>query len=311
MNNFTYDGQYPGFVNGEWIVDERDGHTWLNIPGSSVLDGFPKEVSIHFMEKPKEYGNPNINLSDSIFSIPAFKFDQILKRNKPIPNERDYYEIVIGHDVDLVVPPHVPPGVTIGSIILQNNETKKLINVINLRNMITLDLLRDIKLHFAVAIRTAVYGLAAFNNVDLGDGRFITFDSFYIESPIEDWVNGKTIYSSPEDYTSFSTALPNNNSWFELYSTIAGYGNDMLKGPDGKVVSKPDGTPVMQLQGTFEIIRGFTGIKSIKMPFCPGISLVMRVTEFNDNGIKTPYLNLLTEKFVNFNFITRLIEVSR
>lgn len=311
MKNFNYDGQYPGFVNGEWIVDERDGHSWLNIPGVTILENFPAEYSVHFMENPKEYGNPNINLHDEVFSIPSFKFDNVLKRTKPKLNQQDYYEVIVGQEMLIDLPSNIPPGVTIGSILLRDKATGRFVNVINLRSIVAFDLVRGINLKFGVGLRIAQYGLVTFTNIDLGNNRRITFDSFYIESPKSVWEAGKTVYSSPEDYLAFSNQQPTNDSWFENYCQIPKYSEDMLKGPDAKHVSKPNEMSTMQLKGTFELIRGFTGIKSIKMPFCPGVSLVVRITEFNDNGTVTPYLNLTTEKYVNFNFITRMIEVSR
>lgn len=311
MKNFNYDGQYPGYVNGDWVVDERDGHVWLNIPGVSVLENFPKECSLHFMENSKAYGSSNISFSDEIFKIESFKFDKILKRNKPAVGSRDYYETIIGNEINTSLPDDIPPGVTVGSIIISDKVSGKILNVINLRNVLVFDMVRDIKLYFAVAVRTAEYGLTTFTNVDLGNGRSITFDNFYVESPISVFESGKVAYSSPEDYLRFANTVPPTGNWFESYCNIGKYGEDQLIGPNLTCALNEEGLGTLNLEGEFQILRGFTGIKSIKMPYCPGLSLVMRITEFNDNGVKKPYLDLGTEKKVNFKFVTRMVEATR
>lgn len=311
MNNFTYDGTYPGFSNGEWIVDERDGNIWINLPSKTVLQGFPKDYSIHFMENPIKVGATNINWSDEIFNIPSFKFDSILSRQKPKLNVRDYYETIVGRVVNLPIPASLPPGVTVSSIVLKDKVTNQAVNVINLLNVLVFDLTRSVSLHFGVAVRIATYGLVSYNNIDLTKGRSISFDTFYIESPITDFTSGLTRYSSPEDYNTFSSSLTSDGNWFELYSTMGFYPTSMLTGPRGVFAVGTTGLPRMTLSGLFNPIRGYTGIKSIKIPYCPGVSLVINVTEFNDNGVKTPYLDITNEKRINFQLTSNLIEVSR
>lgn len=311
MKNFNYDGQYPGYIDGEWIVDEQDGHVWLNLPSTSTLESFPEDIIIHFMENPKEYGNPNITFSDEVFEIRGFKFDNILKRNKKQTNIRDYAEVIIGHDLSTNIPDHIPPGVTIGSIILSNEQSGKIINVINLRNVLVLDLVRKVKFHFGVAVRVAEYGLVSFNNVSVDNTRSISFDSFFVEAPIENYLEGKTTYSSPEDYQNFLSTLTNSSDWFTRYSEMPKYDSTALIGPNVIKKPGPQGLTIMNLEGAFELVRGFTGIKSILMPYCPGVALAIRFTNFHDHGTDTPYLNLLTEKFIKFNFLTRMLEPSR
>ena len=311
MENFNYDGTYPGYVDGQWLVDERDGHVWLNIPNISLLETFPNNFSLHFMQTPKAYGDDNLNLSDEVLSIDDFSFDKILKRNQPELNVRDYYEVIVGKVLDFTIPDYIPKGVTIGSIVIKSKLTNKPINIINLRNILSLDILQNVKLHFGVAVRTALYGLTAFENVNIGNDRTISVDTFFIETPISDYQDKVVKYSSPTDYTNFLSKLTNTDDWFRRYSEIPVYDSSALGGPVFSLDKNQDGLTIINLKGNFEIIRGFTGIKSIQIPFCPGISVVLRVSEFNDKGIKTPYLNFTNGRFINFNIVTRFIEVAR
>lgn len=311
MENFNFDGTYPGYVDGDWLVDERDGHVWLNMPNVSLLESFPNSFTLHFMETPKAYGDSNLNLSDEVFSIDDFTFDTILQRNEPKVDVRDYYEVIVGKIVDVTIPNHIPKGITIGSIVIKSTLTNKPVNIINLRNVLSLDILRDVKLHFGIAVRTAPYGLTKFENVNLGNGRTISTDTFFIEAPITDFQNKVVKYSSPEDYIKFLESLANSEDWFKRYGEIDIYDSSSLRGPTFKLKPGPEGLTIVNLEGIFEIIRGFTGIQSIQIPFCPGISVVMRITEFNDKGTKTPFLNFTDGRFVSFNIVTRFIEVSR
>lgn len=311
MENFNYDGTYPGYVDGEWIVDERDGHVWLSVPNTSLLESFPNQMSLHFMETPKAYGDSDLNLNDELFSVDSFSFDNILQRNQPETNVRDYHEVIIGNILDLQVPDYLPKGITVGSIVIKNKASNKPVNIINLRNVLSLNILREIKLKFAIAVRVATYGLSTFNNVNLGNAKTIDIDTFFIESPLLDYQEGRVRFSSPEDYSNFINSLPANDDWFKLYSQMSSYGLDSLKGPTFKLKPGPEGLTMINVEGIFEIIRGFTGVKSIKIPFCPGISAIIRINSFNDLGTVTPFLNFTNGKSINFNIVTRFIEVSR
>lgn len=311
MENFNYEGTYPGFVNGDWIVDERDGHVWLNIPNVSLLESFPGHMSLHFMETPKAYGDSNLNLSDEIFLVDNFSFDEILERNQPKENVRDYYEVIIGKVLNLEIPNHIPKGVTIGSIIIKNKLDNIPVNVINLRNVLSLNVFRNVKLKFGVAVRVAPYGLNSFKNIDLGNGKSIDVSVFFVDSPLIDFQEKNVRFSSPEDYNSFIDSLPFGDDWFKLYSQMPTYGLDSLVGPMFKLRLSNDGLTTINLEGPVGIVRGFTGIKSIKIPFCPGISAIIRIDSFNDYGTVTPFLNLTNGKNINFNIVTRFIEVNR
>lgn len=311
MKNFAYDGDYPGYVNGTWKVDEKDGHIWINLPNVVPLQGFPYPFSLHFMESPKEYGRTNFIMSDEVMVIDDFKFDTILKKTYPKVGEQDYYGTVVGHEIDQPVPAHVPKGVTIGSIVIKSKHNNKPIAVINLRSVLALDIVRKVKLRFGVDVRVATYGLATFKDVDLTKGRFMTGDIFYVPAPVEHYRDKRVLVSSPEDYQQFLSSLTNNEQWFSEYSKMQHYSLGSLVPPDFKLITNAEGFTVVNLEGRIKMISGFTGIKSIMIPFCPGISAVIRFTSFTEDSKVYNHLDTTKENFINFNIVTTFAEVIR
>lgn len=311
MNNFNYDGNYPGFVNGEWIVDEKDGHIWISIPGAGVLEGFPHPYSLHLMETPKEYGNAHLDVSDEVMVFDNFKFDSILKSSVPKPGIQDYFETIIGKEITANIPAHVPEGVTIGSIVIKSKVLKKVVGVVNLRTTLSLDILRKVELRFGIAMRVADYGLVSFNNVDLGKGRSMSLDTFFVPAPIRQYQDNMAIFSSPEDYQSFLANLNATTSWFKDYSSMPKYALDSLAPPAHSVKTDSEGRNYIQIRGNVTIKKGFTGVKSIQLPFCPGVNAVIRVNKFIEDGVEKDYLDLTKEKFIDFSILTNFIEVIR
>lgn len=311
MNNFTYDGTYPGYVNGEWIVDERDGHVWLNVPGHALLQSFPKTMTLVFLETPKEYGISNLSISDEVMRIDNFTFDQVLSRKKPVTGSSDYYEVTIGKALSLTLPDDVVPGITIGSIALIDKEINQVVSVVNLRDTISMSWQRTIDFKFAITLRTATYGLVSYPNVNFGNGITSSLDVFFIDAPISEFNEGRVKYSSPSDYTNFLNTLTNNNEWFARYSEMPTYGATTLLGPNYKLLKGEDNLTSINLQGDLTAVAGFTGIKTIRIPFCPGISAVIRFNTFANPTGQFTYMTFVDKTPINFNILLGLIEVSR
>lgn len=310
MKDFNYDGTYPGYVDGEWIVDERDGNIWLNIPGRLFLQGFPRAMSLHFMESPKEYGVTNLSLNDEVFSVKPFMFDEVLSRHKTKGGFADYVEVIIGKVLDLTIPDYIPPGTTIGSIVIKD-ENGIPCNVINLRDILTMNYLRTLDFKFGVAVRMADYGLLEWNDVDLGNGYQMSCDTFFVESPIYLYNDGITKYSSPQMYQAFMNSLTNTNEWFERYCEIPSYSPTALIGPQFTLKSTEEKYTLINLAGELQAVQGFQGIKSIKIPFMPGVSAVIRFRKFKSPLGEWDYIYFNEKEEINFNVITRLIEVNR
>ncbi len=311
MKNFNYDGQYPGYVDGDWVVDEKDGHLWLNLPNAAVLEGFPDAFSLHLMESAKEYGISNFITNDEVMVFDNFKFDTILKSSHSDGISADYYEVIVGNDITVDVPAHIPEGTTIGSIIIKSKRENKNIAVVNLRTVLSLDILRKVKLRFAIALRTASYGTMTFNNVDLTNGRTMSVDTFFVPAPIDHYKEKRVLVSSPTDHTVFNGTLTNENEWFDRFSEVPYYTLDSLVPPPFTVVKGPAGLSVINVSGTVEIKKGFLGIKSIMIPFCPGLSAVIFIKDFVENGELKTYLDLEQEKYINFGVVTNFLEVLR
>lgn len=311
MKNFIYDGSYPGYVDGHWIVDERDGHIWLNVPGHALLQSFPKTMTLVFLETPKEYGTPNLSIADEVMRIEDFKFDQVLARKKPISGSSDYYEVIVGKEIVLTLPDHVIPGINIGSIALIDKEINQIVSVINLRDTISMSWQRTIEFKFAIAIRTATYGLVSYPDVDFGNGIKASLDVFFIDAPINEFNEGRVKYSSPTDYTNFLSTLTNNDEWFSRYSEIPTYSAISLLGPTYKLLKGNDNLTSINLQGELTSVSGFTGVKSICIPFCPGISAVIRFNSFSNPSGHFTYMTFDDKTQINFNILLGLIEVPR
>lgn len=310
MKDFNYDGTYPGFVDGEWIIDQRDGHNWLNIPGHPTLQGFPRTMSLHFMESAKEYGVVHLNLNDEVFSVEPFNFDTVLSRKKVKTGSNDYVEVVVGKELKIDLPDYIPPSTPIGSIVIKDEQGVP-VNVINLRDTITMQWSRTIDLTFGVALRTAIYGLTQWDNIDLGNGYQMSCDVFFVESPLFLYQQGLTKYSSLQQYNDFMATLTNTDEWFERYCEIPSYSPAQITGPQFKLISNDEKYTLINLAGEITALSGFSGIKSIKIPFMPGISAVIRIRNFKSPLGEYEYIYFNEKEEINFNIVTRLIEVSR
>lgn len=311
MKNFNYDGEYPGLVNGDWIVDEKDGHLWLNIPSVGLLNGFPEAYSLHFMESPKEYGSSNFIMHDEVMVINNVQFDKVLKTSVPKTGVQDYYSIKVGQDILAPVPDHVPVGVTIGSILIKTERTKELVSVINLRSVLSLDIVRKLRMRFAIELRTAIYGLQEFKDVDLGAGVKMSLDTFFVPAPIEHFKSKRVLLSSPEHYQTYLAGLTHSDQWFAQYASMPFYAVGNIEPPPFTLTRTEQGLNVIGLMGDVIVKQGYTGIKSIMIPAFPGLNVVIRINSFTQDGVVIPYLDVTKEKFVNFNVVSNFVEVIR